>query len=244
MTDNTSIRYAIRLPSGELAHDLPGDVREGWPDYATLPNGGKAWLWSEDQQHKARTTIRNIARTVKVWGLADVFTENTSVVMVRTTVEILDGDQDTEPADKRPEPTWKTVDEVPIGRTFVPAVDPLGSYTFKRGNDWVLQLIDGGNLAHLSAAEVNSRYPDGFTHRPGEAVEDAPKAEPRTWIWASSVPHLVPVKMLGDDSNVTWKHDALAGRFYQYCDGERYGDSISRAEADSMATDGFVEVLS
>ncbi|MBF6358137.1 hypothetical protein IU449_26940 [Nocardia higoensis] len=244
MTDNTSIRYAIRLPNGELAHDLPSDVKSGYPKRESLPNGDEAWLWSDLDEHHARNTIRNIARLITHWGLADVFTENTSVVMVRTTVEILDGDRDTEPAVERPEPTWKTVEDVPIGRTFVPAVDPLGSYTFKRGPDWVLQLIDGGNLAHQSTDELNTRYPDGFTHRPGETVEDAPKAEPRTWIWASSVPHLVPVKVVGDDSNVTWKHDALAGRFYPYCDGEFYGDSISRAEADSMATDGFVEVLS
>lgn len=97
MSDNTSTQYAIRLPDGQLARDLPAAIMQGHPEYKTLPGGQNAWLWGEQRRHEAYQTLHAIADHLKPWGLTDLLKAHASVVMVRTTVEILDGDHDPEP---------------------------------------------------------------------------------------------------------------------------------------------------
>lgn len=158
MSDNISTFYAIRLPDGQLAHDLPAAIMQGHPEYKTLPGGQKAWLWGEDRRHEAYQTLHAIAEHVKPWGAETLMKAHAAVVMVRTTVEILDGDHDPEPPDDE-QPTaprtWRSVQEIPMGVQF----------RLAGGNEVYLRVLEGG--IHLPGNTILpltyfTGYPNGY----------------------------------------------------------------------------------
>lgn len=99
MTENRTetIRYAIRMPNGNLLDGL-GDAYEAGARWTKLVDGESTYLWEE--QAAAEKTLTSIAATIG-FGIGDKFEELSEVVEVRTvttmTIRAVDADGD-EPA--------------------------------------------------------------------------------------------------------------------------------------------------
>ncbi|NKY60412.1 hypothetical protein [Nocardia flavorosea] len=167
MSDNVSIRYALRLPNGELAHDVRREFLCGYPKSEVLPNGAIALLWGEDEAHHVSQTRAALADEVSKWGLDELLKEQSMVVKVRTTVEILDpelaGDPvvDHEVVEDEPR-TWRRAQDIPMGVRFVPAA---GNRHYKRVLNGARTVnldpfTEGHHYGHQS---LNEMHPEGFS---------------------------------------------------------------------------------
>ena len=168
MNSSTSTHYAIRLPNGKLAHDIPGDLRAGIPEYRTLPDGRKAWLWTEFNQHQAHVTIRDIAETMKFAGAQSLFKEHTQVVTVRITAEIVEPEDtasDEEPAGERGPRTWDKAEDVPPGVRVKPVVGE--GFAWERSSDRLMpnrfvQYFNGQYDGFTEAESLTGTWTGGF----------------------------------------------------------------------------------
>ncbi|MFE7744426.1 hypothetical protein [Nocardia sp. NPDC057455] len=220
MTENTNeaIWYAIRLPGGKLANDLP-DVRCGYPKMTELPGGTHVYLWDNDTDPVR--TIRAIQVAVKTWGLADLFEANAEVVQVRLSYQILDGN---EPA---PLPEYHALPDGAEKR--IRSLISVLEEAQQRDPDWPV------NVPAL-IRQLRLTLPDPST------VEDEPagESEPRTWKSAAEVPNGASFRAVNDgDSGRTWRREQAFRALWPHGEGELYDLS----EIDHIGrVGGFVEV--
>ncbi|MGY1946639.1 hypothetical protein [Nocardia asiatica] len=224
MTDtNESIRYALRLPNGKLAHDLTYDERHGGAS-EELPGGEYAYLWTDEKL--AADTLDNVRAAVKRFGLSEMFTQHAEVVQVRLSYQILDGN---EPA---PLPEYHSL--------------PDGAE--KR----IRSLISLLEEAHQRDPDGPVNVP-ALIRQLRAAVDDPPiveaevegVTEPRTWKSAADVPEDVRIRAIGwPAASPTFVRN---GSRWTPVDRSRVSEIESDALLDAVWSPtgtGFVEVLS
>lgn len=247
MTEHVSetIRYAILLPNGELAQNLPDTAKAINVDIAdcVLPNGQGAWVWKN--QADAREQLDQIRRAVWWYGLADIFTEHAQIVQIRTTTRmdiqpVSDDGDDTAPDH------WASVADVPFDVYFQPLKPADSAFRWKRyGADYAQQWY-GERYDGLTPREsLDQTWTDGFTEI-AETIVDAEVeglTEPRTWKTSGDIPHGARFTPIGDSERAEWSR-GLAGTMARYTDEGVCMDVSRVAAMDAAWPEGFVEVLS
>ncbi|BAD58830.1 hypothetical protein [Nocardia farcinica] len=158
MSENARIRYGIRLPNGALASALPPGAT-GTPESVIFPNGDEAWLWDAHEQRHASETLGIIAGQLQHWGLQEMFTAHAAVVMVRTSIEILDGDEPAKVEGVTAPRTWGSVTAIPVGTRFCSV--RTGAVYERRESDCLH--LDSGAMYPLDAFPDKLVTPDGFS---------------------------------------------------------------------------------
>jgi hypothetical protein len=165
MTEHTTetIKYAIRLPNGELVQDLPDPVF-GKPQYRTFPDEStRAVLW--DDHDDAVRTIDAIARKNTLWGMSELFVQYSDVVRVRISFEILDHEPvvEAEVEGLTIPRTWQTAAETPWdGVVFRPsdpeyADNPI-RWARSGGCDYFTETYPGETARIVTADDINARF--------------------------------------------------------------------------------------
>ena len=166
MTERTTetIKYAIRLPNGELVQDLLDPVF-GKPQYRTFPDETtRAVLW--DDHDDAVRTIDAIARKNTLWGMSELFVQYSDVVRVRISFEILDNEPvvEAEVEGLTIPRTWKTASDVPQGVSFRSCLRPdvAEFMNFENGTKVIWPGATDGVVYPTNVVNMDFGNGDGF----------------------------------------------------------------------------------
>lgn len=222
MTEHVSetIKYAIRLPNGELVPDLP-DPLFGKPRYRTFPDETtRAILW--DDHDDAVRTIDAIAKKNTLWGMSELFVQYSDVVRVRISFEVLDGN------------------EPPLTPDYYTLPDGLE----KRIRSLISILEEGeartpGGLDVPALIRTLKEAVDPIVDAEVEGL-----SEPRTWKTAAEVPYGITVQISGR-GNRQWTRSGNHGYFIETSDDDRQR-IVTEDDMDAIrpGTEVFEEVLS
>ncbi|WP_280465988.1 hypothetical protein [Nocardia brasiliensis] len=132
MTEHTTeaIRYAIRLPNGQLCDDL--EDRRNFPTFDRMPDGTTVYLWSSEAD--ARGQINDLAYKMRQYGMKDAYPELAKVVEVHIQYTVRDLPQ-TQAEGEPGQHTWNSVDEIPVGTRFRTARMAVADFYERREND-------------------------------------------------------------------------------------------------------------
>ncbi|WP_068059251.1 hypothetical protein [Nocardia xishanensis] len=169
MTEQRSIKYAIRQPDGRLVYDYPGnDPEDGVAMWISASERAYVWDTLEEAEQARRVIIEYISRLG--FGLAYAFRAHSQVTPLRivTTVELLrleevdDPKADAEVADVTELRTWPRAEDVPMGVKFK-GIGEASIYVWQRSED--IRFAVSTTPENPSAEylyELDIAYPDGF----------------------------------------------------------------------------------